>query len=219
MIEDIRNRQHFYENIESLDSHISRFYEEKEITVFHEFLSLDFHLDALFINSKKHKFNIAITSGMSLLEMNVPESVENREEYAFAELMILLPKDIEFSQVHTGKEKNDWIISMLKETARIPHHNNTWLSIGHSVQATYDLEPYSDETKFAGCAVLPSVTFDEDFTEFHSNGRKINIYSLFPLYKNELEYKIENGFQRFMDILIKANAREIIDLNRKNLIP
>ncbi|PWB24815.1 suppressor of fused domain protein [Flavobacterium sp. HTF] len=215
---DINGEEHFYENIESLDQHLNQFFEEDEITVFHEILSLDFHLDVFLINQADNDFNILITSGMSLLKMNVPESIENPEDYHFCELMLLLPKEIEFHEVYTGKERNSWIISMLKAAARVPHQNESWLAVGHSLQATTDLEPYDEETDFSGCVVLPSVTFEEDFTEFYSEDRKINIYSLFPVYRNELEYKIENGYGKFLDLLIKANTKEVMDLQRKNLL-
>jgi hypothetical protein len=218
ILKDINGEEHFYENIESLDQHLNKFFEDDEIIVFHEMLSLDFHLDVFLINHADNDFNILITSGMSLLKMNVPENIENPEDYKFCELMVLIPKDIEFDNVYTGKEKNSWMISMLKEAARVPHQNQSWLAIGHSVQADVDLDPYSDETDFAGCIVLPSVTFDEDFTEFYSEDRKINIYSLFPVYKNELEYKIENGYSKFLDLLIEANTKEVVDLKRKNLL-
>lgn len=150
--------------------------------------------------------------------MTVDEDIDNRQEYLFAELMVLLPKDLEFENVQTGKETNGWIISMLKETARFPHHYYTYLGIGHTLQATEDLEPYSMDTEFIGCMILPSVTFDEDFTEITCGDNKINIYGLFPLYKNELEFKKQNGYNKFVELLQESNAKEIIDKQRKNLI-
>ncbi|MCI9843310.1 suppressor of fused domain protein [Flavobacterium pectinovorum] len=218
VLKDINGEEHFYKNIESFDRHLGQFFEDDEITVFHEIVSLDFHLDVFLINQADHDFNILITSGMSLLKMNVPEGIENPEKYQFCELMVLLPKSIEFDTLYTGKEKNSWIISMLKEAARVPHYNESWLAVGHSLQATADFEPYGEETEFSGCIVLPSVTFDEEFTEFYSEDRQINIYSLFPVYKNELEYKVENGYNKFLDLLIEANTKEILDLERDNLL-
>ncbi|PQV44400.1 suppressor of fused protein SUFU [Jejuia pallidilutea] len=151
--------------------------------------------------------------------MNVSEKAENPTELEFAELMMLIPKEIEFDQVFPSENKNDWIISVLKQTAKFPHFYDTWIGIGHTIQAEEDMTPYSDETEFVGALILPSVTFGEDFTEIKKNNRQINIYNVFPLYKNELEYKIENGYNKFLDLLIKANGKEVLDLKRKNLIP
>ena len=218
LLKNIHNRTHFYENVESLATHLDKFCREGETTVFHEMLSLDFHLDVYYINRKEDNFNMLITSGMSLLKMQVPEDLEDKEDYSFAELMLLIPKKLDFEEIHTGEEKNGWIISMLKETARFPHHYDTWLSFGHTLQQTADLQPYHPDTEFVGCAILPSVTFDEEFTEFYSADKKINLYSLFPLYKDELEYKIKNGYSKFMDVLAEANAAEIFNPKRENLV-
>lgn len=218
LFKGILSREQFHENVESLDKHLNKFCKREEMTVFHEIVSLDFHLDVFFIQRKEDNFNILLTSGMSLLQMKVPEVVENPEEHAFTELMILIPKEINFDKVYTSTEENSWIISMLKNAARLVHHNNSWLGIGHTLQATNDLEPYAEETAFAGCVVLPSITFDDKFTEFYFGNRKINIYSLFPLYKNELEYKLVHGYSGLLDLLIKADAKETLNLNRKNLL-
>jgi hypothetical protein len=218
IIEKFQHKKQYSEHAEAIDNHLSKFFDEEDITVFHEMLSMDFHLDVYFIKPKESNFNILLTCGMSAYEMMVPEDIEDREDLLFAELMILIPKNIEFSEVYTGQKKNDWLIAMLKYTARFPHHYDTFLAVGHTIQATADLEPYSDETDFVACIVLPSVTFEEDFTEFMYGENKINIYGLFPLYKNELEYKVKNGYSKFVDLLQKADPEEKIDNKRKNLI-
>lgn len=212
------DRKHYYEHAEWIADHLDEFFDENLMTVFHEISTLDLHLDVYLIEPKNVSFKILMTSGMSTLKMNVSEQAENPQELEFAELMMLIPKDIEFDQLYTAKNKNDWIITILKRTAKFPHFYDTWLGIGHSIQAEEDMTPYGSDTDFVGALVLPSVTFDEKFTKINKNGRQINIYNVFPLYKNELEYKIENGYNKLLDFLIKANAKEVLDLNRKNLI-
>ncbi|RZK20392.1 MAG: suppressor of fused domain protein [Pedobacter sp.] len=216
--EKFRTRAYFNHHPEAIADHLDQFYESNEITVFHEMVSPDIHLDVYFINAEKHAFNILLTSGMSLLEMTVPEAVEEPELYKFAELMLLLPKSVEFGKTFPGDNENDWILEMIKETARFPHHYDTWLSIGHTLQATADMETYSKETDYVGLVVLPSVTFDEEFTEIKAGDNLINIYSLFPLYKNELEYKIANNYNALLDRLIEKNAQEILNNSRENLL-
>ncbi|NHF61581.1 suppressor of fused domain protein [Flavobacteriaceae bacterium TP-CH-4] len=213
------DRKHYYEHAEWIEGHLDKFFDENLISVFHEIPTLDLHLDICFIKPANTQFNILLTSGMSTLKMNVSEQVENVTELEFAELMMLIPKEIEFDQVYSGKNKNDWIITILKQAAKFPHFYNTWIGIGHTIQATEDMTPYSKETDFVGALILPSVTFDKDFTEIKKDGRKINIYNVLPLYKNELEYKIENGYNKLLDLLVKANGKEVLDPNRKNLVP
>ncbi len=152
---------------------------------------------------------------MSLMEMTVPDVVADKAQYRFAELMLLLPKEVTFGKTITGSGTNDWIINMLKETARFPHHYATWLSIGHTLQATEDMEPYDDATAYTGVVILPSVTLDEDFTTITVPDGPINIYSVYPLYRHELEYKVANGYNALLDCLIEKDAREIFDFNRR----
>ena len=216
--EAFRDRKFYDNHPELISAHLSRFFKEDEITVFHEMLSPDFHLDVYFINAPERKYNILLTSGMSLLEMRVPDAVPEKERYRFAELILLLPKTITFGTTVTGDGANDWIIEMLKETARFPHHYNTWLAIGHTMQASADMEPYHPATAYTGVVVLPSVTFDEDFTSIPGPDGPLNIYSLFPLYRQELKYKVANGYNALLDCLIAKDAREIFDFEREALL-
>jgi len=219
LIQRIHDRQQYHENIEALEKHLDQYFKTDEMTVFHEMLSLDFHLDVYFIQPKDRDYNLLITAGMSLLQMQVPESIPDKDNYAFAELMLLLPKSIEFSKVFPSEDKNDWIIGMMKEMARFPHHQDTFLTEGHTLQAWNDMaEPYSEHTRFTSCILLPSATFDDDFMQIPVEDRIINIYSLFPLYENELAYKIQNGYSSFFDLLAKGDVAEIFDEERQNLL-
>jgi hypothetical protein len=212
------DQKHYQEHPEWISDHLDKFFDNNLISVFHEILTLDLHIDVYFIKPENSSFNILLTSGMSLLKMNVSEEAETPEELEFAELMMLIPKSIEFEQVYSGENKNDWIISILKRTAKFPHFYDTWIGIGHTIQAEEDLTPYGADTEFVGALILPSVTFGNDFTVINKNGRKINIYNVLPLYKNEMEFKIENGYNKLLDLLIKANGKEVLDLNRPNLV-
>ena len=213
------DRNHYYEHAEWIAEHLDEFFDESLTTVFHEIVIFDLHLDIYFIKPKNTSFNILLTSGMSTLKMNISDQSKNPEGLEFAELMMLIPKEIEFGQIYPGENKNDWIITILKRTARFPHFYDTWIGIGHTIQAEENMTSYSNDTEFVGALILPSVTFDKKFTEINKNGRKINFYSVFPLYKNELEFKIENGYNKFLDLLIKTNGKEVLDLNRKSLLP
>lgn len=210
--------KHYHEHAEWIDDHISSFFDDNLVSVFREIPTWDLHLDVYYIKPENAAFNILLTSGMSTLKMNVSEEADNPKEVEFAELMMLIPKSIEFEQIYSGENKNDWIISMLKRTAKFPHFYDTWIGIGHTIQAEEDLTPYGSETNYVGAIILPSVTFDKKFTEITNNGRKINIYNVLPLYKNEMEFKIEKGYNNFLEVLIQSNGKEILDLNRKNLI-
>lgn len=218
IINHFQNRDYFDEHYEWVNEHIENHFPDSEIRVFHEIMAFDFKVHVYLIKVKSYKFDILITSGMSSLEMEIPKEAENPENLRFAEMMMLIPKGIEFDDVYTGDKKNDYIISMLKRTAKFPHQEDSWIGIGHSIVSDADFEPYGNDTEFVGGVILPSVIFDENFTKIKKKGRIINIYSFFPLYKNEVEYKIDNGYNALLDKIIEADSKEVLDPKRKNLI-
>lgn len=218
ILDYFQNKDYYNEHLEWIDDHVKKHFPNADVKVFHEFFSLDFKLHVYFIKPQNLNFNVLLTAGMSSLEMNVPDIVEEKDNYKFAELMLLIPKDIEFNDVYTGTKNNDYIIKMLKVTGKFPHQYDTWLAIGHSIRYSEELETYGTDTNFVGGVILPSATFEDDFTEIKRNGRTINIYSFFPLYERELKYKIENGYDALLDLIIENNCLEIVDNNRKKLI-
>lgn len=213
---DFREKQQFQEHHEGIAEHIEKYFNEEDTSVFHEIPTLDIHLDVYHIKPKKLEFELLITSGMSSIAMNVDEIPEDSDAYKFAELIVMIPKGITFGKVYPSDNEFDWIISMIKQVAKFPHFYNTWIGIGHTIQATNDLKPYSDKTEYCGCIVLPHLTFKDDFKQINTPNGVINLYQLFPLYKEELEFKIENGYNAFIQFLIKNDTSEIIDVNRVN---
>ena len=213
---DFREKQQYQEHYELIEKHIDKYFKSADTNVFHEIPTLDIHLDIYHIKPKNSEFELLLTSGMSSIAMNVSEIPNDSDSFRFAELMTLIPKGIDFGKMYPSKTKYDWIISMIKQSAKFPHFYDTWIGVGHTIQADEDLKPYSEDTNYGGCLVLPTMTYSEDFQKIDSPNGVINIYSLFPMYKEELEFKIEKGFNEFIQFLIKNNTKEIIDLERVN---
>ncbi|AYB34111.1 suppressor of fused domain protein [Chryseolinea soli] len=213
---DFREKEQFIDHYELVDKHIDTYFKGADIHVFHEIPTLDIHLDVYHIRPENAPFELLLTSGMSSISMNVSEIAKNSDAYRFAELMTLIPKGVDFGKMYPSNTKYDWIMSMIKQSAKFPHFYDTWIGTGHSIQAEENMDPYSKDTKYCGCLVLPTMTFPEDFQKIESPYGVINIYGLFPLYKEELEFKIQNGYNEFIQFLIKNNTEEIIDFNRVN---
>ncbi|HEY0742398.1 MAG TPA: suppressor of fused domain protein [Chryseosolibacter sp.] len=213
---DFRDKPQFPDHYALVDQHIERYFKGSNITVFHEVPTLDIHLDVFHIRPKNSTFEILLTSGMSSLAMNVSEIHKNSDSFKFAELMALIPKGIDFGKIYPSGSKYDWIISMIKQSAKFPHFYDTWIGVGHTLQADEEIKPYSADTNFCGCLVLPTMTFPKNFQTIESRHGTINIYGLFPLYKEEIEFKIKNGFNEFIKFLINNNTKEVIDFDRPN---
>src|SRR5687768_5065678 len=94
--DNFRNKKSYGNHVECLQHHLSNYFSDEEMTVFHEILSMDFHVDVYFIKPKDRDYNLLLTSGMSAFSMTVDEGIPNPGDYQFAEVMVLLPKKLDF---------------------------------------------------------------------------------------------------------------------------
>jgi hypothetical protein len=209
----LTKEQEYQEHREAIDNHLNLYFEEKDIAVFHELFSPFIHLDIYEISPPDKNYKILLTAGMSSRKMNIGEETGLQ----FAELMMIIPDFIDFGKVFPGKSRYSWIITAMKQAARLPHENETWLGIGHTIQHDADMEPYEKNTEFCGAIILPPSEVDEEFSRIITENGVINFYILFPLYKEELQLKMKIGYKKFLQILNESNTGVIFDPERKNI--
>ena len=78
--------------------------------------------------------------------------------------------------------------------ARFPHEHNTWLSHGHTIPNGENAEPFADNTKLGCMMLMPSLSLGGKFYQLKIDENKtIKFYCLYPLYKEEMDFKIERG--------------------------
>jgi len=214
---NFREKQQYFDHSEIVNNHIEQYFQDAEINIFHELPTLDIHLDVYHIKPNDADFDLLFSNGMSSIAMDVSEIPQDSDSYKFAELITMIPKGIDFGNMYPSKTPNDWVITMVKQVAKFPHFYDTWMGIGHTIQADDVMGPYSDSTEYCGCIILPTMSFPEEFQSIESKNGIINVYSLFPLYAEELQFKINNGYNDFADLLIENDCSEVIDFDRKKL--
>ncbi|MEQ2398161.1 immunity protein Imm33 domain-containing protein [Merdimmobilis hominis] len=184
------------EEMEAIEGHIERHFGKFE-NVFHEIVSPDIHVDICVVPpSEERDYYTLVTMGMGAHRMNVPQELA---EYKLerAELAIALPKSWKLDKESMQDERWYWPIRLLKVLARLPISSDTWLGFGHTMD---NEEPFAENTKL--CAVIltgPQGT--EDGSEFCvlPGGEEVNFYQVIPLYRDELEYKMEHDADALLD--------------------
>ena len=134
--------------------------------------------------------------GMGAHRMNVPaELAEYKLERA--ELAIALPKDWKLKQEDLKNERWYWPIRLLKSLARLPIASDTWLGFGHTMD---NVEDFAKDTKLCA-AILTGPQDTEDGSEVCPlpGGEEVNFYQVIPLYRDELEYKMEHDADALLD--------------------
>ncbi|SHL43217.1 suppressor of fused domain protein [Hymenobacter psychrotolerans] len=208
--------------IEAISEHIERHIGPVS-GVFHELISDKVHLDVHFVEpSADFPFKLLVTSGMSDRPMTVPEGAE---DWRYAELCILLPSTWEFPELgpdanHDEEEDiNDqyWPIWWLKYLARFPHEYRTWLGSGHTIPNGEDAEPFAADTKLGCMLLLPSISLPEEFRELKiSEEKTIYFYSLYAIYKEEMDLKMRKGVEALLDKFEEHGITDVVDLDRPN---
>ena len=202
-------------SVEIIDDHLDQFFDEAaDIKVFDEIESEIIHRDIYFIKATEDRpFHILLSCGMSA-PMSVPEDIDSSE---FVEIMILLPKEWNLEHESFSDEKNYWPIRLMKEIMMVPHENKTWFGYGHTF-GHEDGEEFAEGIGFNSIMLANSMELSDEFTQIGlENGKAVEIYTLIPLYKEELEFKNKNGASALLEKFDKSGVEEIVKIGRKNV--
>ena len=198
------------QNFKLLDSFLINTFRQVP-NVFHETNSQDIHIDILvFSPTTERNYYTLITMGMSAYKMEVPLECK-KDVVDRCELVINLPPNW---NIQSTVENDYWPIRALRTYARMPMSSNTWFDLGHTIANT-NYEPFAPNTKLCGFSLTsaPIQVFSFNATD------KVCFYTLVPLYKEELDYSIKNGYLKLLD-LFQANHLPyppVVDINRNNM--
>lgn len=183
--------------------------------VIHEIYSPDIHLDiAVVPPTDEQPYYKLVTMGAGAYKMNVPEELK-KYKLERAEYVIFLPKEWD---IKSDKEEYYWAIHYLKSLARLPIDSNSWLGFGHTVSANNDSSPVAANTKFNSFVLFNSYVRNKPKIQPMKLNlfEKINFYQLYPLYQEELEFKMENSLEDLVNKIDEKDLSFIVNINRKN---
>ena len=208
--------QYYYseKEMDKVSDYIKQQYGEFDI-VGHEVVSPDIHCDIVFVPpTEEQPYYKLVTMGAGAYKMNVPKGMSlyvcDRAEY-----VIFLPKDW---NLDSDKEEDYWPIRMLKTIARMPIWAEDWLCYTHDVQLTDDGSPVAENTGFNSCVLMPSIGKNGQEVKplkLGLFGKKVAFYQLYPLYPEEMVFKLEHSFDELMERL-DVEDNMIINIHRKN---
>ena len=188
--------------------------------VLREVVSRDIRVDLCVVAPGPDRaYQTVVTRGMGARDMRVPEDTE---AYPRAELVFMLPEDWE---LRSRDECWYWPLRWLKLLARLPGEEDSWLGWGHTVPGG---EPFAENTDFNSVLLLdafvPSLnreTNGGDPCVFSlPGGEAVRFYQLFPLYEQELQFKLKHGAQALIERMASQGALSpVLSTARANLFP
>lgn len=195
--------------------------------VYHEIVSTAAHIDVLvFAPTPERDRWTFVTSGMSDKQMTVPEDLD-ADQYGYAELVIAVPGDWfaeddkgMIRQADLDDETKYWPIRTLKFLARFPHEYQTWFWETHTIPNGNPAEPFAADTAMDG-VVLASLTDwpDEYRTVRAADGKLINLFAVIPLHPDEMQAKLDLGYDAVHPKLVEAGVTEVVDKARPSVAP
>ncbi|MFR4440155.1 MAG: suppressor of fused domain protein, partial [Hungatella sp.] len=181
--------------MEAVEQHIQKYFGTFE-KVFHELVSPDIHVDICVVPpTEERNYYTLITMGMGAHQMNVPEELA---EHGLdrAELIIALPSDWKLDEKAMTNEQWYWPVRLLKVLARLPITSNTWLGWGHTMDHQ---KPFAEDTKLCSAILTEPQNVDDDSRLCQlPGGKELNFYQVIPLYREELEYKIQHDAETLL---------------------
>ncbi len=204
------------DHLEQISDHIERHIGPVKM-VFHELISDVVHIDVHHVEpSERRPWHTLITTGMSDLPMAAPQQMR---ECAYAELIIELPPEWPMDQDSWKDERHYWPIRWLKTLARFPHEYKTWLWYGHTIpNGGAHPEPYAKDTDLSGMMLTFPYSLPPEFFKLTvKDGMSIHFWSLWPLFKEEMDYKVKHGAEALEKRMDARQIGPVIETGRTNV--
>lgn len=205
----------------------------KATQVFHEPRSELVHLDVHAIPARAdYPFLTLFTTGMSQRPM--PAAPTCGHVVRRLELMMTLPSSWELPpptcRCHAGAEPaqkrrrrgpglvdRTWPVRELLAVARYVHERASFVGSGHTLPNGDPPRRYGRGTRFCCTLVLPSVIAPPQIQRVVGPDREeIEILALWPLYREEVDLKLNVGHDALLNRLERFGITELVDVRRVN---
>jgi hypothetical protein len=202
--------------IEAVSRHAKKYCGEIAFVI-HETHSSTVHVDVHVTSPNPERpYYTLITSGMAQSPMQVPPEYGSSP---FAELMMCLPAGWKIQEEYWTDKSSYWPIGLLRWLARYPHEDSTWLWMGHSVRGEEDGTPYGPNTKMSDLVLLEPRTIPEEAHWFHAEGRDIALLAVYPILRQELDFKMQRGTSALEELFLQTGVTELLDATRHSVVP
>lgn len=161
--------------------------------------------------NRKNPYYTLVTSGMGAHIMNIPEELK-KSHHERAELVLCLPPDWDLD---SDKLEYYWPLKLLSLLSRLPIEEDAWLGWGHTVDYGTG---FADNTEFCSAMIIFSM-FGKDSCECSlSDDEKVWFYQILPLYREELDFKHENGASALIGKFTDEQLT-VADIERPCVVP
>ncbi len=200
------------ELIEAVEEHIETHIGEIAF-VLHPIISLYAHIDIHVVEATEERpWVTLVTSGMSARPMTTPDDLG--PEYSRLELTLALPPDW---PVRDQDPRHHWPFRLLQFIGALPHEYDSWFWLGHTITNGNPPAPFAEDTDFIGALLSFPQQAGPDFASMAHGDHTIVFAGVYPLYEDEMDFKVAHGAEPLEERLAAAAITELLDPTRPSV--
>lgn len=117
-------------------------------------------------------------------------------------------------------DRHFWPFRTLRTLCRIPHEYGSYFAFGHTLANGNPAGPYHASTQLSGAVLLQNPNLPAAFhfatlaSGLHPEGKRVNIYSLIPLYQDELQYALAHDTEALSGLLGAGQVDGVVRIDR-----
>ena len=131
---------------------------------------------------------------------------------------MLLPSDWRLEQLD---ERGYWPIRELKMTALVPHRCHIAFDDGQTISSSISNGPtrfFAPNTRLSSLLVTRSTRLPRALDTLQSGAHRIDLFTLLPLYPEELAYKLAHGHAALIEAMRASAISDIVDPFRRSAV-
>ncbi|MEJ2252743.1 MAG: suppressor of fused domain protein, partial [Candidatus Lokiarchaeota archaeon] len=165
---------------------------------------------------KNKDFGAIVTSGFSMMPLNVPS--ELNFIFSYLEFLVTIPSDFPLPMKNEKKYEFCWFIEKLKFFISYIHRDRTYFTHSHTYGNGNPPKPFIKSSGICGFLFqYPVEEIPPNFWEFGIPPIKnIHFIQLIPMYENELYYVLDNSDEKLMKLFKDRKIPRYLDMKRKN---
>ena len=156
-------------------------------------------------------FQVLVSAGMSSKPMAIPEGANTPDRI---ELIMGLPTDFDLSE---DNPDHIWPVQLLAGLAHFPTELGAWFGVGHSIPNGEPPESYAPNCQFCCAVIAPALSMPLEGQSCRCSGHDVYFRGVVPIFKHEMELKMEKGVQTLFQRFDKENITEVLDPRRASV--
>ena len=159
----------------------------------------------------RSKVTLLMTNGLHKYKMPVPEKLE---EFAHAELYFCLPS---YWELAMDNEKFNWVYFQLQKLAKHLIDQQTWFGVGHTFSNGKPPQALSSTMKQNHLLLTEPILLEEALDKIVVDDKSITFLAVVPIFDEEFEFKMAQGYFKFIRKFRGKNNEETLDDFRESV--